>query len=105
MLEITETDFEKEVMQSDKIVIVDFYAPWCGPCKSLAPILDSLQSKNDGVKAVKVNTDNETNLALRFQVAALPTIVFFKNGKQESTVVGLQSEANLQQVIDQIASA
>ena len=79
MLEIKEVDFEKEVTQSDKLVLLDFYAPWCPPCKALVPVLETLATKNPGLKVVKINTDEEVNLGTQYQIAALPTLVFVKN--------------------------
>jgi thioredoxin 1 len=104
MLEINESAFEKEVMQSDQIVLVDFFAPWCGPCRMLTPALESIEKKNTGVKVVKINIDENPNIAVQYNVSSIPAMVFVKNGKLETTLVGLQPENKIQAVIDSIAS-
>lgn len=104
MLEINESAFEKEVIQSDQIVLVDFFAPWCGPCRMLTPALESIEKKNAGVKVVKINIDDNPNLAVQYDVSSIPVIAFVRNGKLENKLVGLQSEDKIQAVIDAIAS-
>jgi thioredoxin 1 len=82
-------DFESEVVQSDKLVIVDFWAEWCGPCKMIAPLLDEVAKEMTGkVKIVKVNVDEEQQLAQQYGIYNIPTLLFFKNGKVCEQVVG-----------------
>jgi len=89
---IGEAEFAVEVTQAQTPVLVDFYASWCGPCKLMAPILDDLADQLSGqVKFVKVNVDEATALARRYEISAVPTLLFFKNGKVLDTVSGLTS--------------
>jgi thioredoxin 1 len=82
-------DFESEVIQSNKLVIVDFWAEWCGPCKMIAPLLDEVAKEmNDKVKIVKVNVDEEQQLAQQYGIYNIPTLLFFKDGKVREQVVG-----------------
>ena len=81
-LKITAANFENEVLRSDKPVLLDFYADWCGPCKMLAPVLHELAEENSGtLKVGKVNVDEQMELAMRFQVSSIPMLVVFKDGK------------------------
>lgn len=84
-----EENFEKEVEKSEGVVIVDFYADWCGPCKMMSPIIDEIAEENSDIKVGKVNCDEEPNLAIKFDVMSIPTILIFKNGKLEKTFIGL----------------
>jgi len=82
-------DFEREVIQSDKLVIVDFWAEWCGPCKMIAPLLDEVARElPDKVKIVKVNVDQEQELAQKYGIYNIPTLLFFKGGAVREQVVG-----------------
>ena len=86
---ITATDFDREVLQADKLVIVDFWAEWCGPCKMIAPLLDEIARElPDKVKIVKVNVDHEPQLAQKFGIYNIPTLLFFKGGAVKEQVVG-----------------
>jgi thioredoxin 1 len=83
-------DFEREVVKSDKLTIVDFWAEWCGPCKMIAPLLDEVARElPEKVKIVKVNVDQEQQLAQKFGVASIPTLLFFKDGAVREQVVGM----------------
>lgn len=97
-LEITKNDFEKEVLQSDLPVLVDFWAPWCMPCRMMAPTLDELSSEMGGkVKIVKVDTENGENqdLALKYQIQSIPNMKLFKDGKVVAEFVGLRNKEDL----------
>ena len=86
---IRSTDFEQEVVKSDKLVIADFWAEWCGPCKMIAPLLDEIARElPDKVKIVKVNVDHEQQLAQQYGIYNIPTLLFFKDGKVKEQVVG-----------------
>jgi thioredoxin 1 len=93
----TETTFEQEVIQSDKPVIVDFWAEWCGPCHAVTPILERIvDERPDELKLVKVNIDEEPALAQRFGVASIPTMILFKDGEPSAFAVGAQPKAALE---------
>ena len=93
---ITNQNFKEEVLQSGVPVLVDFWAPWCGPCRMLAPVLEELDGDLAGkVKVAKVNVDEEMELAAQFQVASIPTLILFQNGQALRRTVGVQPKANL----------
>jgi len=86
---VTTENFEAEVIQSDKPVIVDFWADWCGPCKRLSPAVEELSEETSEIKLCKVNVDEQPDLASRFQIMSIPTLISFKNGNIYKTSVGL----------------
>ena len=92
MLTITNQNFEQEVLKSDKKVLVDFWASWCGPCRMLSPIIDEVAKSTDKVKVGKVNVDEESDLATKFAVMSIPTLILFENGKPVKQIVGVQSK-------------
>jgi thioredoxin 1 len=95
--EVTEQTWDEEVVQSEKAVIVDFWAEWCGPCHAVAPVLDRIaDERQDEVKLVKVNIDEEQGLAQRFGIASIPTIVLFKNGEPAAAAIGAQPKSALE---------
>ena len=97
---ITKDNFENEVMKSDKPVLLDFWAGWCGPCKMLSPIVSQIADKYDGkVKVGKVNVDDEPELANAFQVASIPMIVVMKEGKIVNTSVGYRPIEQLEELL------
>ena len=88
-LKITAANFENELLRSDKPVLLDFYADWCGPCKMLSPVLSEIADEYaDVIRVAKVNVDDEPELAMKFKVSSIPMLVLFKNGKIVSTSVG-----------------
>ena len=89
--------FETEVLQSDKAVLVDFWAEWCGPCHAVAPVLDKIADEHaDELKLVKVNIDEERALAERYGIVSIPTIVLFKDGEPAATAIGAQPKGSLE---------
>lgn len=100
---ITKDDFSKEVISSDKTVLVDFYATWCGPCKALAPVLEKIAENHpDDVKVFKVNVDEEEKLAMYFGITVVPTVIIFKNGHTAASFVGLRSASEIEKMIEKL---
>ena len=94
-MKINMENFEQEVMQSEKPVLLDFWAPWCGPCRELVPIVDALAEELSDVKVAKVNVDEERELAKKYRVFSIPTVVVIKNGQVTNKSVGVQSREAL----------
>jgi thioredoxin 1 len=95
-IEVNESNFDSEVMKSDKPVVVDFWAEWCGPCKMIAPVLDEIaKEKADAVKVAKVNVDHNQSLSLKYNIRAIPSLLFFKNGQVLDQVTGMTSKKDL----------
>lgn len=95
----TTANFEKEVLNSEVPVLVDFWATWCMPCKMLAPTIEELAKEANGYKVGKVDIDKDPELAQKYRIMSIPTVLVFKNGKVAATSVGLQSKAKLQAML------
>ena len=101
---LDDSNFEKEVTQSDQTVLVDFWAPWCGPCKMIAPLLDEIATEKAGsVKVAKVNVDENQSLSVKYNVRAIPALLFFKNGQLRDQVVGMTTRQDLIGRLDALA--
>ena len=95
-IKLDESNFDREVNQSDKPVIVDFWAEWCGPCKMIAPLLDEIAKENAAkVKVAKVNVDENQSLSFKYNIRAIPSLLFFKNGQLRDQVTGMTSKKDL----------
>jgi thioredoxin 1 len=93
---VTEATFDEEVLASDKPVIVDFWAEWCGPCHAVAPVLDRIVEERDELKLVKVNIDEQPELAQRYGIASIPTIILFEDGEPKKAAIGAQPKGSLE---------
>lgn len=102
-LEINESKFNDEVINSDKLVLVDFWAPWCGPCKMVAPVVEDISKEySDKLKVVKVNVDENAGIASKYQVMNIPTLMLFKNGDVVNKMVGFQPKPALERAINKM---
>jgi len=97
---VNEDNFGEEVLCSDKPVLVDFYADWCGPCKSIAPVLEELASNNDKVKIVKLNADDSREVAEKYGVRGLPTLMYFVDGEVVRTKVGALTKTQINDFVN-----
>jgi thioredoxin 1 len=104
-LDVTTTTFDEEVLQSDKPVLVDFWAEWCGPCHAVAPVLDRIAAeREDELKLVKVNIDQEHELQQRYGVASIPTLILFRDGEPSAAVIGAQPKGAIERSLGLVAA-
>jgi thioredoxin 1 len=102
LTQVTEADWQQEVLQHDRMVLVDFYAQWCPPCRALAPLLDRFAEEHaDRIKVVKVDADADEDLASRYGVRTIPTLISFKSGEEVARAINPQSRARLEELIQQ----
>lgn len=99
VIKVNSENFETEVLNSEKTVLIDFYADWCGPCKMLSPIVEQVASENTNVKVVKINIDDEQDLAINYGVMSIPTLVVIKNGQEADRVVGVVPKSEVEKLI------
>ncbi len=100
---VTDADFDAEVIKSEMPVLVDFWAPWCGPCRMVAPVVDELSDEYDGkVKFVKLNTDDNVKTASQFGIRSIPTLLVFKGGEVAGQIVGFRPKSDLKKRLDAV---
>ena len=99
VVNITNDNFQSEVIDSDKKVLVDFWASWCGPCKMIAPVVESIAEEHPEIKVAKINVDEQGDLAARYQIMSIPTILVFENGEVVNQSVGFVAKQELEQII------
>ena len=100
-MNLSNQNFEEEVLKSEVPVLVDFYATWCGPCKMIAPVISKIAEEYKGkVKVGKVNVDEENELAIKYKIQNIPTLILFKNGKPVNSLIGLNSKSEIENMIN-----
>ena len=95
LAEVSDATFETEVLESDTPVLVDFWAPWCGPCRVVSPILEEINAERDDLRVVKLNVDENQNTAVRFEVLSIPTMIMFKDGQVSKKIIGALPKARI----------
>ncbi len=100
IINVTSDNFDRDVLKSDKPVLVDFWAEWCGPCRMIAPTLDEIAEENQSIRIAKVDVDNQQDLAHRFQVSSIPTFILFKDGQVADRMMGAMPKASFQSFIE-----
>ena len=103
--EVTDNNFQAEVIESDKPVLVDFWAPWCGPCRVVGPVLEEIASERDDLRIVKLNVDENQQTAAAFEVLSIPTMILFKNGQVAKKVIGAYPKKRLESELESELSA
>ncbi|MCD6415155.1 MAG: thioredoxin [Planctomycetes bacterium] len=105
VIEVTDADFDSQVMQSELPVVLDLWAPWCGPCRMISPLLKELAEEHAGqVKLCKINVDENPQTAVRFGIQAIPTILFFADGEEKNRLIGVRPKSAYQAVIEEMIS-
>ena len=100
--EVTDANFQPEVIESDKPVLVDFWAPWCGPCRVVAPVLEEIAAERDDLRIVKLNVDENQQTAASFDVLSIPTMILFKNGQAAKKVIGAYPKKRLEAELEPV---
>ncbi len=100
VVNITNANFKEEVLESDKKVLVDFWAPWCGPCRMVSPIVDEIAEENSAIKVAKINIDEQPQLASQYGVMSIPTLMLFENGDVVDKAVGARNKSFILQMLE-----
>jgi thioredoxin 1 len=100
--EVTDNTFQAEVLESDQPVLVDFWAPWCGPCRVVGPVLEEIQAERDDLRIVKLNTDENPEIAAAFQVLSIPTMILFKAGEPAKKIIGAYPKRKLEAELEPV---
>jgi thioredoxin 1 len=105
LIEVTDTNFQAEVIESETPVLVDFWAPWCGPCRVVGPVLEEIAAERDDLRIVKLNTDENPETAAAFQVLSIPTMILFKAGEPAKKIIGAYPKRKLEAELDPVLTA
>jgi thioredoxin 1 len=105
LIDVTDNNFQAEVLESEKPVLVDFWAPWCGPCRVVAPVLEEIASERDDLRIVQLNVDENQQTAANFEVLSIPTMILFKNGQVAKKVIGAYPKKRLESELESSLSA
>lgn len=100
VLKITSENFKSEVLESSQKVLIDFYADWCGPCKMMGPVVEEIAEEHSDVKVVKINVDNAEDIAIKYQIMSIPTLVVVKGGQEVNRSIGLISKEKIEELIE-----
>ena len=103
--EVTDNNFQADVVESDTPTLVDFWAPWCGPCRMVSPLLEQIDSERDDLRVVKLNVDDNQQTAAQFGVMSIPTMILFKNGEVVQQIVGALPKPRIEQKLDEALAA
>jgi thioredoxin 1 len=105
IIDVTDASFQADVIESDKPVLVDFWAPWCGPCRVVAPVLEEIAGEREDLRIVKLNVDENQVTAANFQVMSIPTMILFKNGQAAKTIIGAYPKKRLEAELEPVLAA
>lgn len=100
VLKITSENFKSEVLESSQKILIDFYADWCGPCKMMGPVVEEIAEEHSDVKVVKIDVDNAEDIAIKYQIMSIPTLVVVKDGQEVNRSIGLISKEKIEELIE-----
>ena len=105
LIDVTDDNFTAEVLESETPVLVDFWAPWCGPCRMVSPVLEEIHNEREDVRVVKMNVDENQQTAMQYQVLSIPTMILFKNGAAAAQLIGAQPKARIVDQLEPVLAA